>query len=63
MWLQSSITRMPSAPLLHVPVVRTFILHSGDEAQYRDGYVLCACVCVCVCVCGVRVWFVSTGAS
>ena len=30
------------------------------------GYVQCVCVCVCVCtvcVCGVRVWFVSTGAS
>ena len=24
-------TRMPSAPLLKVPVIRTFILHSGDE--------------------------------
>ena len=26
-------TRIPSAPLLQVPVIRTFILHSGDEAQ------------------------------
>ena len=26
-------TRIPSAPLLQVPVIRTFTLHSGDEAQ------------------------------
>ena len=38
-WLQSSImqsTRVSSAPLLQVPLIRTFILHSGDEAQCTD---------------------------
>ena len=29
-------THMCSAPLLQVPVIRTFILHSGDEAQCTD---------------------------
>ena len=30
-------TRMPRVPLLLVPVIRTFILHSGDEAQCTDN--------------------------
>ena len=29
-------THMSSAPVLPVPVIRTFMLHSGDEAQCTD---------------------------
>ena len=29
-------THMSSAPLLQVPVIRTFMLHAGDVAQCTD---------------------------
>ena len=29
-------THMSSAPILQVPVIRTFILHSGDEVLCAD---------------------------
>ena len=38
-------THMSSAPLLQVPVIRTFILHSGDEAQCTNKAFVTCVVC------------------
>ena len=48
-------TRMPSAPHFQVPVIRAFILHSGDEAQCTDK--LCDCASFVLWLnCGVLVY-------